>query len=134
MEGTIAVFIPIIFILVTGLVIVTAIYFKSREKQLMIEKGLSAEQIFELMNAKEKEGRNKFLLLKCGIIIIFLVIGGIIGSMIDRAYFYQWKTFEDGTKYFADDPVYGVWLAFLGLGIGAVAAHFIATKYEKQVN
>lgn len=132
MIGTIAEFIPIIFFLVTGLVIITTVYFKSREKQLMIEKGLSAEQIFQLMNTKEKEGKNKFYLLKGGVILIFLVIGGIIGNMIDRAYFYQWKTFEDGTKYFSDEPVYGVWLAFLGLGIGAIVAHFIAEKYGNK--
>lgn len=131
MEGTIALFIPIIFILVTGLVIVTAIYFKSREKQLMIDKGLSAEQIFELMNTKEKEGRNKFFLLKGGIITIFLVIGGIIGNMIDRAFFFHYEIWER-QKIYQDDPVYGVWLAFLGLGIGAVIAHFVSVKLEKK--
>ncbi|PJA96968.1 MAG: hypothetical protein CO129_03665 [Ignavibacteriales bacterium CG_4_9_14_3_um_filter_34_10] len=131
MEGTIAVFIPIIFILVTGLVIITTVYFKSREKQLMIEKGLTPEQIFELINIKEKENKNKFLLLKGGIITIFLVIGGIIGSLIDRAYFYHYEIWE-GQKILHDDHEYGVWLAFLGLGIGAVLAHFVSIRLEKK--
>jgi len=134
MEETIAVFIPIIFIIVTGLVVVTHFYLKSKEKQLMIEKGLSTEQMIELLAAREKDKHQNFILLKSGVIIIFLVIGGIIGSLIDRAYFFQWRTFEDGTRYYADDPVYGVWLAFLGLGIGAVVAHFIANKKEKEEN
>lgn len=133
MEGTIAVFIPLITVLVVGIVIVTSIYLKSKEKQLMIEKGLTAEQIAELIAEKEKSGRNRFLLLKSGIIIIFLVIGGIIGNIIDRAFFFHYEYF-DGQKIYHDDPVYGVWLAFLGLGIGAVIAHFVAMRIENKEN
>ena len=124
MEGTIAVFIPIIFTVVIGLVVAVSLQLKSKEKQMMIEKGLSPEQMIELLKAKEKDGKNRYYLLKSGIILIFLVIGGIVGNMIDRAFFYS------NDRYFHDDPVYGVWLAFLGLGIGAVAAHFIAKKVE----
>ncbi|MCX7876586.1 MAG: hypothetical protein N2321_10530 [Melioribacteraceae bacterium] len=134
MEDTIAVFIPIIFIIVTGFVIVTIVYLKSREKQLMIEKGLSADQIAQLLSEKEHSNKNRFILLKSGIVLIFLVLFGMIGNMIDRAYFYQWKTFENGTKYFSDEPVYAVWMAFLGLGIGAVVAHFASLKLEKREN
>ena len=131
MESVIAVFIPIIFFIVVGLVITLAIYFKSREKQMMIEKGLSTEQMFELLHSREKERKNGYYLLKGGIILVFLVFGGIVGSMIDRAYFGYWENY-DGGKYYHDDPVYGVWLTFLGLGIGAIAAHFISKKVEKS--
>lgn len=133
MEGTIAIFIPIITILVIGLVGLTSIYLKSKEKQLMIEKGLTSEQIAELISQKERSSKNRFLLLKSGIIIIFLVIGGIIGNMIDRAFFFHYEVIE-GQRIYHDDPVYGVWLAFLGLGIGAVIAHFITIKYERKEN
>ncbi|MFZ5947552.1 MAG: DUF6249 domain-containing protein [Stygiobacter sp.] len=132
MEQTIAVFIPIIFIIVMGLVIVTSVYLKSKEKQLMIEKGLNAEQIAQLLSEKEKSAKNRFIMLKGGIVLVFLVLFGMAGNIIDRAYFYQWKTFEDGTKYFSEEPVYAVWLAFLGLGIGAIVAHFISAKFEKK--
>jgi hypothetical protein len=126
MEGTIAVFIPIIFIVVIGLVVAIMLQLKSKEKQMMIEKGLSPEQMIELLKAKEKDSKNGFYLLKGGIILIFLVFGGITGNMIDRAFF---SSFEDG-HFYHDDPVYGVWIAFLGLGIGAVVAHFVAKKLE----
>ncbi len=127
MEGTIAVFIPIIFMVVVGLVIATSLQLKSKEKQMMIEKGLSPEQMIELLKSKEKYAKNNFWLLKSGIILIFLVIGGIVGNMIDRAFFY---TYENGSRFYHDDPVYGVWIAFLGLGVGAVIAHFVAKKME----
>ena len=45
MEGTLAVFIPIVMFLIIGLISVAFIYYKSKEKQLLIEKGLSAEDI-----------------------------------------------------------------------------------------
>ena len=131
MEAVIAVFIPIIITIVVGLVITLAIYFKSKEKQMMIEKGLSTEQMFELLHSREKERRNGYYMLKGGIILVFSVTGGIIGSMIDRAYFGYWETYEGG-RYYHDDPVYGVWLTFLGIGIGAIVAHFISRKMEAK--
>lgn len=77
MEGVIAVFIPIIMFLIIGLVTVTYIYYKSREKQLLIEKGLSAEDIKKFFESK----RDPFLLLKIGTISIFFGIGLGIGMM-----------------------------------------------------
>ena len=131
MESVIAVFIPIIITIVVGLVITLAIYFKSREKQMMIEKGLSTEQMFELLHSREKERRNGYYMLKGGIILVFLVAGGILGSIIDRAYFNYWGNY-DGGRFYHNDPVYGVWLTFLGLGIGAIVAHFISKKMEAK--
>jgi hypothetical protein len=129
MEGTIAVFIPIIITIVSGLVIVTILYFKSKEKQMMIEKGLSTEQMVELLQSKEIDRKNRYYLLKSGIILVFLVIGGIVGSIIDRTFLSYYETYN-GARFYHDEPVYGVWLAFLGLGIGAIVAHFVARKVE----
>ena len=77
MEGVIAVFIPIIMLLIIGLVAVTYIYYKSREKQLLIEKGLSAEEIKKFFESK----KDPFILMKIGIISIFFGIGLGIGMM-----------------------------------------------------
>ena len=77
MEGAIAVFIPIVMFLIIGLIWVTAIYYKSRERQMLIEKGLSAEDMKKFFEQK----RDPFLLLKFGIICIFFGIGLGIGLM-----------------------------------------------------
>ncbi|PKL81376.1 MAG: hypothetical protein CVV24_15545, partial [Ignavibacteriae bacterium HGW-Ignavibacteriae-3] len=111
MPETIAVFIPIIMVLVTGLVIVTFIYLRFREKQIMIERGLSPDQMIELLKTKESDSRNKYYLLKFGILLIFLVAGGIIGNMIDRTFFSYLEN-SGGHSYYNNDPVYGVWFAF----------------------
>ena len=81
MEAVVAVFIPIILFLVIGLVIVIAIYYKSREKQLLIEKGLSAEEIKKFFEDK----RDPFIMLKIGIISIFFGLGIGFGMMLERS-------------------------------------------------
>ena len=121
--------IPIIFFVVSGFVIALVVQLKSKEKQMMIEKGLSAEQMVELLKSKEKDSRNRYYMLKGGIILIFLVIGGVIGNIIDRIFFFRYENFS-GFHYYDGDPNYSAWLAFLGLGIGAVVAHFVAKKVE----
>jgi hypothetical protein len=77
MEGVIAVFIPIIMFLIIGLIAVTLIYYRSRERQMLIDKGLSAEDMKKFFEQK----RDPFLLLKVGIICIFFGIGLGIGMM-----------------------------------------------------
>jgi len=83
MEGVIAVFIPIVTVLVAGIIIVAIIYFHSKEKQAIIEKGLSPEQIKSLYGSKRKSGN---VLLMWGIIIFFFGIGLGLGMMLVEWY------------------------------------------------
>ena len=53
-------FIPIIFIIVTGLIIVSVVHLRSKEKQMLIEKGFSADQIREFFQRTGKR-KNRFL-------------------------------------------------------------------------
>ncbi len=76
-EEVVAVFIPIVMFLVLGLIIVTFIYYRSRERQMLIEKGLSAEDMKKFFEQK----RDPFWLMKIGIICIFFGIGLGIGLM-----------------------------------------------------
>ena len=77
MEEVVAVFIPIVMFLVLGLILVTSIYYRSRERQMLIEKGLSAEDMKKFFEPK----KDPFWLMKIGIICIFVVIGLGIGLM-----------------------------------------------------
>jgi Domain of unknown function (DUF6249) len=77
MEGTIAVFIPIVMFLIIGLIAVTLIFYRSKERQMLIDKGLSAEDMKKFFEQK----RDPFWLLKVGIICIFFGIGLGIGLM-----------------------------------------------------
>jgi F0F1-type ATP synthase assembly protein I len=111
MQGTIAVFIPIIMFLVIGLVLVTYIYFRSRERQMMIDKGMTPEQIAELFKSK----KNPFVTLEIGIITVFSGIGIGIGVFIQKIDFYEGLS-----------PLFII--SFIGLGF--IAAFFAARKFK----
>ena len=103
----------ILITLITALVIATYFYFRSRERQMMIEKGLTVEQISELFKSK----RNPYTWLKLGIIIIGAGIGIGLGVIAANA---GWN--EGFISLFI--------ITFIGLGF--VGAFFISRKFEKE--
>lgn len=112
MEEIVAVFIPIVMFLVIGLIWVTFIYFKSRERQMLIDKGLSAEEIKEFFQQK----KDPFILMKIGIISIFFGIGVGLGMML---------------KDFSGKEYWIVLLLFIFTGIGFVIANLYGNKLRR---
>jgi hypothetical protein len=110
-EGMLALTIPIIGIITTALVIVAAIYYKSREKQLLIEKGLSPEQIREFFESKKDPNR----LMKIGIVIFAFGLGLGLGIML-----------EDYTSKEYWIPL----LLFTFTGLGFVASGIVSRKFD----
>ena len=111
----VAIFVPVTFMLVTGLVLVTYFYFKSREKTMMIEKGLSYEQMMEFFKTK----KDPYTMLKIGIVIFFFGFGLGLGIIIENN--------------FVEDE--GTWiplLLFTFTGAGFVTAFFTARKMEEK--
>jgi len=107
----IAVSIPIIAIIATALILITAFYYKSREKQLLIEKGLGADQIKEFFESKKDPNR----LLKFGIIIFAFGLGLGLGIMM-----------EDFTSKEYWIPL----LLFTFTGLGFIVSGLVARKYD----
>ena len=114
-EEVVAVFIPIIFFIVTGLVLVTFFYFRSKEKQMLIEKGLSSEEIKTFYDKK----KDPFVLMKLGIISVFFGIGLGIGLML------QENTRQDFWVPF---------LLFVSTGLGLVLASIFGRSMLKKEN
>lgn len=113
MESVVAVFIPIIITLVIGLVLVTYFYFRSRERQMLIDKGLNAEQIKEFFDRK----KDSFVLLKIGIIVFFFGLGLGFGMMLQDATAKEyWIPFS----------------LFVLTGIGFVAANLVSRNMIKK--
>lgn len=113
MEGVVAVFIPIVMFLVIGLILVTYFYFRSRERQMLIDKGLSADQIKEFFDRK-KDSLN---LLKTGIIVFFFGLGLGFGMML-----------QDAT----DKEYWIPFSLFVLTGIGFVIANLVSRKMMKE--
>lgn len=124
--------IPIIMFLVIGLVIVTYVYYRSKEKQMMIEKGFSYEQMVELLRTK----RDPFIMLKLGIIVLFIGLGLGIGFL-----FQQWTGYQvqygTGTERWTDYHVHGEWMGFWIVtmtGLGFVTAFLVTRKLKNGNN
>lgn len=113
MEGTIAVFIPIIMFLIIGLIWVTFIFFRSKERQMLINKGLTAEEIKQFFYMK----KDPFFLLKFGIISFFFGIGLGIGLILN-----------DNTSKEYWVPLF----LFTVSGLGFVISNLVGNKLAKQ--
>lgn len=113
MPEVLAVSIPIIAIIATALVLITAFYYKSREKQLLIEKGLNPEQIKEFFESKKDPNG----LLKFGIIIVAFGLGLGLGIMM-----------KDATSKDYWVPL----LLFTFTGLGFIASGLVSRKLDKK--
>jgi hypothetical protein len=112
-EGMLALFIPILSIIAGALIAISAIYFKSRERQSLIEKGLSTETIKEFFEAKKDPSR----FLKYGIIIFAFGLGLGLGIMM-----------EDNTSKEYWIPL--LMLTFTGLGF--IASGLVSRKFDTK--
>ncbi len=112
-ENVIAVFIPIVTVLVVGIILVSFFFFRSRERQLLIEKGMDAQSIKEFFEGK----KDPFRMLKIGIVTIAFGLGLGFGIMYEVDY---------GGGYWV--PLF----LFTVTGIGFVVANVVARKIEKK--
>jgi Domain of unknown function (DUF6249) len=111
--GVVAVSIPIVFFLVTGLIFVTGFYFRSRERQMLIDKGLDAQSIKEFFEQKH----DPYTLMKFGIIILAFGIGLGLGLMLESS---------------TDEGYWIVLFMFTFTGIGFIVANAVAQKLLKK--
>jgi hypothetical protein len=113
-------FIPIIFFLVSGLIWVSAIYLRSRERQMLIEKGLSPDQIQEYFERKkvfDDKKKDSYILLQIGIIFVFFGLGLGFGMML-----------QDMT----DKEYWTALFIFTGTGLGFIIANLTSKRLSKK--
>lgn len=112
-EGVVEVFVPIVMFLVIGLVLIAYYYFRYRERQMLIEKGLSADSIKEYFERKRDPNR----MLKVGIICVFFGIGLGLGLMLQDIL---------GRDYYVPFSLFTI------TGIGFVVANLLSKKFESK--
>ena len=109
----IGVFIPIIITLVIGTILIVYFYLHSKEKQMLIEKGLTTEEIKKFFEEK----RDGLGLMKIGLISIFFGLGLGFGLMLEDATSKEyWVPFS----------------LFVVTGIGFVLANLLTNKMKKK--
>jgi len=112
----VAIMVPMTFMLVTGLVIALFIQTKAKEKQMLIERGLTPEQMMEFY-AKKERPNNSTIWLKIGILSIALGLGIGVGNVLD-----EWFRMEELIAL----------SIFVFIGLGFITAFFVARKYDNQ--
>jgi uncharacterized membrane protein YkgB len=112
-EGIVGVFVPIIMFIVIGLVLITFFYLRSKERQMLIEKGLSLTEMKEFYKNK----KDPFVLMKIGVITVFFGLGLGIGLMLQE---YTTRDF------------WVPFLLFLSTGLGFVIAGILGRVLSKK--
>jgi hypothetical protein len=114
-ERVVAVFIPIVLFLVTGLIVVVYFYLRSKERQMLIEKNLDAATIKEFFETKRNS--EPFGLLKFGIICFFFGLGLGLGLIL-----------EDSTSRDYWVPLLLFTITGIGFAVANLAAHKLSNR------
>ena len=120
MEGIIGVFIPIIMLVAAAIVAIYYIVSKSNERKMLIEKGLSGEDLKEFLGKKEAT-RNPSSIAKWAIILIGVGLALLIGSSSFIGYAVR------------EQVTFGMVLLFPGVGL-LIYYLFIAKKEKDNDN
>jgi uncharacterized membrane protein YfcA len=97
--------VPVIMFLVIGLIWISYMYFRARERQQLINNGTTAEELARAYNTKKKKSRD--FLIVTGVISIFFGIGLGVGMYLDDV---------TGKDYWIPLPL------FVATGIGFIVA------------
>lgn len=121
-------FIPIIMFLVIGVVISLYFFFRSKDRQLIIEKGLSPEMIQNMFRYKW----NPYLWLKVGVVTACGSLGILIGNYLMWAFPLHYREYESARSYTEENPTMMVFSIFFMVGIGFILAFFLSRKMERE--
>jgi hypothetical protein len=115
--AVVGVFVPIVLFLVIGLVSISSAYFKFRERQMLIEKGLDAQSIKEFFENKRIMFKDSNTLMKIGIVAIAFGIGLGLGMALQDYY---------------DKDYWIPFALFTFTGIGFVIANIVGRKLDSN--
>lgn len=117
MNDVAPVIVSVVMFTSVAFVISLYIYFRSRERQMLIEKDLSADQIKEFFKTKAKI--NPTIWLKLGIILVAVGVGVLIGNLLDAMFHEEY------------------WIGFgvlVSIGAGFILSYLVSQKYEKELD
>ncbi len=106
--------IPIVMFIVTGAVIITFLFFRSREREMILAKDYSAEELMLLLNPGSKK---KGVLVVLGILTASFGLGMLIGTMVHNA---------------TGENDYIPFIMFIFVGIGLITSFYVREKLNKK--
>lgn len=106
--------IPIVMFIVTGAVIITFLFFRSREREMILAKDYTAEELMLLLNPGSKK---KGVLVVLGILTASFGLGMLIGTMVHNA---------------TGENDYIPFIMFIFVGIGLITSFYVREKLNKK--
>ena len=106
--------IPIVMFIVTGAVIITFLFFRSREREIILAKDYTAEELILLLNPGSKK---KGVLVVLGILTASFGLGMLIGTMVHNA---------------TGENDYIPFIMFIFVGIGLITSFYVREKLNKK--
>jgi hypothetical protein len=106
--------IPIVMFIVTGAVIITFLFFRSREREMILAKDYTAEELILLLNPGSKK---KGVLVVLGILTASFGLGMLIGTMVHNA---------------TGENDYIPFIMFIFVGIGLITSFYVREKLNKK--
>lgn len=106
--------IPIVMFIVTGAVIITFLFFRSREREMILAKDYTAEELMLLLNPGSKK---KGVLVVLGILTASFGLGMLTGTIV---------------KNLTGESDYIPFLMFIFVGIGLIASFYVREKLNKK--
>lgn len=114
MPTTVAVMLITMFLII-GLISISWIYFRFKERQLMFEKGMNSEEMSSLLKTKTK--RSPYILVKLGVVTVIFSFGLLVGLLVE---------YYEGPEALISFPI------ILSIGAGFIAAFFVGKKLEEK--
>ncbi|MBK8663637.1 MAG: hypothetical protein IPN18_18305 [Ignavibacteriales bacterium] len=99
--------IPIVMFIVTGAVIITFLFFRSREREIILAKDYTAEELILLLNPGSKK---KGVLVVLGILTASFGFGMLTGTIVDKL---------------TGENDYIPFIMFIAVGIGLIVSFYV---------
>lgn len=106
--------IPIVMFIVTGAVLITFLFFRSREREMILAKDYSAEELMLLLNPGSKK---KGVLVVLGILTTSFGFGMLAGTLVSTA---------------TGQNEYTPFIMFISVGLGLIASFYVREKLNKK--
>lgn len=120
--------VPIVLFLVVGVVLALYFYFRSKDRQLIIEKGMSPE----IVNNMFKYRWNPYIWLKVGVVVSFGSLGILIGNTLMWAFPNHYWDSELNRAIPEENATMMVFSIFFFIGLGFVTAFYLSRKMERE--
>ena len=122
--------VSIMLFLIIGVVLVVYFYFRSKDRQLIIEKGVSPEMTQNMFRYKF----SPYIWFRIGIVIACGSLGILVGNYLMYAFpIIHYAGYAKNPYYYTEvNPAMMIFSIFFGIGVGFILAFYLSRRMEEK--